>query len=259
MEKNKIIIFTINDDNFMPDLLTPLISSYSSQISHIYISRSLFGYTKLLKKAKFLLKNFYPFCIQYSDLTKILFNQLKNLLQIRKKKSIKDLFEKNNISYSFVKNINNQDFIEQLKNENPDIILFSVFDQIANNQFISIPKYGTFNVHLGPLPSYKGGFSSFWLLRNSEKYAGASIHCVSSKIDEGDLIEEVIFEIDTKSMYELMRKNVNLIAKKIPKTIKNIFDNKIQKIEISNRKNYYYYYPSKNDFKEFYKNKCRLI
>lgn len=257
--QKKIIIFTIDDDNFMPDLLTPLISSYSSQISHIYISRSLFGYSKLLKKAKFLIKNLYPFCISFSDLLKIIFKQIENLFQRKDKNGLKELFKKNNISYSFVKNINNPDFIKKLKSKNPDLILFSVFDQIANSQVISLPTFGTFNVHLGPLPSYKGGFSSFWVLRNSEKFTGASIHCVTSKIDEGDLIEEVIFEIDTKSMYELMKKNVNLIAKQLPKTIKNIFDNKVQKIDISMRENYYYYYPSKDDFKEFYKNKCRLI
>lgn len=254
--KKNIIIFTIDDNNFMPQLLTPIINKYNSQISYVYISKSLFSFSKLIKKIKFFIRNYYPFCISFYDLLKFIIKKKKNLYR---KKNIINLLKKNNIDYSYVKNINDPKFIQILKSKKPDLFLFAVFDQIANNTFISIPKFGTFNVHLGPLPNYKGGLSAFWLLRNSEKYAGASIHFVTSKIDEGDLIDEINFKIKTKSMYQLMKQNISLISIQIPKTVKNILENKINIIDTSKRRKGYYLYPTKEDFNQFYKNKNRLI
>ena len=114
-------------------------------------------------------------------------------------------------------------------------------------------------MHLGPLPNYKGGLSSFWLLRNSEKYAGSSIHIVTPRIDEGGLIDEVRFEINTNSMNELMTQNILAISERIPKTISSIFNNRVKFIDTSSRKSFYYLYPTREDFIAFYRNKCRLI
>ena len=91
------------------------------------------------------------------------------------------------------------------------------------------------------------------------KFAGSSIHKVTKDIDSGSMIEEIRFKIEDKSMHLLMIKTVINSSAMITKTIDNIFKEKTKEIDISDRKSNYFYYPSKKDFKEFYKKGYKLI
>ena len=112
---------------------------------------------------------------------------------------------------------------------------------------------------MGKLPKYKGGLSSFWVLRFQDKTAGSSIHKVIKKIDSGELIDEVKFDINTNSMHLLMLKTMNESSGMINRAINNILNEKTKVIDISNKESNYYLYPTKEDFKEFYKKGYRLI
>ena len=258
-----IILFTINDSEYIPNLLEPLLNERGREIKHIFISKTFLGPKKIFKHLKFFFFNNYPFCISKRDLLFFLFKKIRftfakffsknpkyNLLKFLKSKKIK---------YSFVDKVNERKFLGQLENLNPDIVLFAVFDKIVKNRFINIAKLGTFNLHLGPLPSYKGGLSAFWLLRYQEKYAGSSIHKVIEEIDEGELIDEFKFPITTNSMDELMKRNIYLSSIMLPKTVANIISKNYKIIDTSKRKSNYFVFPSNNDFKNFYKNGCKLI
>ena len=59
-----------------------------------------------------------------------------------------------------VNSINSTDFLKEANSLKSDF-LFLLFDQIAGESFINIPKKGIYNLHLGKLPEYRGGLSSF--------------------------------------------------------------------------------------------------
>ena len=258
----KIIIFTGEDLFYAPILLQDLIKKYKSDISHIYISKSYLSFNRLKKKFKFFLKNYYPFCISLNDwLNFILLHlniRIKSIFK-NKPKSIKEHFTRMGIRSSYVKKVNTKSFYKLLKSHNPDIIILACFDKIVSKELSDIPENGTYNVHLGKLPDYKGGLSSFWVLRFNDQTAGASIHEVSPEIDSGRLIGEKHFKIRTKSMHELMLKTVDESSTLITKVVEKIFEGNIKEIDINKRQSNYYLYPSKLDFKKFYKNGCRLI
>tara|TARA_A100001035_G_scaffold86777_1_gene67373 strand:+ start:655 stop:1449 length:795 start_codon:yes stop_codon:yes gene_type:complete len=258
----KIVIFTGEDLFYAPILLQDLIKKYKNNICHIYISKSYLSFNRLKKKFKFFLKNNYPFCISLKDWLKFILLHLNIRIKStikNKPKSIKEHFTSIGIRSSYVKKVNTKSFYKLLKSHNPDIIILACFDKIVSKELSSIPKNGTYNVHLGKLPDYKGGLSSFWVLRFNDQTAGASIHEVSPEIDSGRLIGEKQFKIKTKSMHELMLKTVDESSTLITKVVENIIEGKIKEINIKHRQSNYYLYPSKLDFKKFYQNGCTLI
>ena len=52
------------------------------------------------------------------------------------------------------------------------------------------------NFHDGPLPAYAGLYATSWALINGETTHGVSWHTIESGIDEGDLLKQVLFDID---------------------------------------------------------------
>ena len=76
--------------------------------------------------------------------------------------------------------------------------------------------------------NYKGGLYLLWVLRFQDKTAGSSIHKVIKKIDSGELIDEVKFDINTNSMHFLMLKTMNESSGMINRAINNILNEKKQ-------------------------------
>lgn len=260
--KKKIIIFTGDDMFYAPLLINDLINKRNSDIHHIYISKSFLSFQRLKKKFKFFFKNGYPFCISLKDwlnFFKLHLNHNIKCLLKKQPRNIKEYLKSKGINSSYIKNLNDKEFYKKLREQKPDLFFFACFDKIASEELCEIPKFGTYNNHLGKLPYYKGGLSSFWVLRFNNKFAGSSIHKVTKDIDSGSMIEEIRFKIEDKSMHLLMIKTVINSSAMITKTIDNIFKEKTKEIDISDRKSNYFYYPSKKDFKEFYKKGYKLI
>ena len=78
--KKKLVIFTIEEGEFVNELLKPLVNQENYEISHVYISKSLFSFKKLKKNLKFFLSNKYPFCISLKDLFLFSLQKIKNIL-----------------------------------------------------------------------------------------------------------------------------------------------------------------------------------
>ena len=258
-----IIIFTINDSDYIPKLLEPILSQRNKEIKHVFISKTFISPKKIRKNFRFLILNRYPFCISMRDLFLYCLKRLKysllKLFSSNPKYDLKKFLSSKGMSFSFVDKLNEDNFIDKIKKIDPDIILFAVFDKIAKKKLIEIPKIGTFNLHLGPLPNYKGGLSAFWLLRFKEKYSGVSLHKVIEGIDEGELIDEIKFPIKTNSMSELMKENIDYGSSMICSSITKIISKKYKIIDNSKRESNFYLYPKFSDFREFYENGCKLI
>ena len=194
--KLKIVVFTIKDSIFVPPLLEHLMAHEEIELQAVYISSTLFSLKRLRKRLYFFLSNTYPFCIKIPDYIKLARKILhyaffgKPLLG---KKSLKAWIESKGFRVYGLPTLVSSDLHQELKAYDADAFLFCIFDKLAKQDFIDIPRFGIYNLHLGKLPSYKGGFSSFWVLRNGDTHAGASIHQVNTGIDEGNLVAEMEF------------------------------------------------------------------
>lgn len=154
----RIVLFTVDDLEFAPMLNQPLIDKCRDNIVAAYVSKSLFSFKKLRKRVGFFIKNGYPFCIKPSDILKYAcwrydlkrkgFKGCSNVVSYLTSQGIKA---------SYIEEISSEETHQLLKTHDADIFLFAPFDKIAGEKFLSIPKLGTFNVHLGKLPEYGGG------------------------------------------------------------------------------------------------------
>ncbi|UHG93781.1 methionyl-tRNA formyltransferase [Spirosoma oryzicola] len=70
---------------------------------------------------------------------------------------------------------------------------------------LSIPRQGFLNVHLAPLPAYRGPEPLFWLLRNGETAGAVTIHRMDANFDTGPVLLTVPVPIDPKDTHGLHR------------------------------------------------------
>lgn len=76
-----------------------------------------------------------------------------------------------------------------LKQQNPTLAFV-----IGYNRHIKTRKLPaqtkTYNIHFGPLPSFRGPSPVFWQLKQGQKELGLAIHELSDKMDAGDIVWE---------------------------------------------------------------------
>ncbi len=84
-----------------------------------------------------------------------------------------------------VGNVNSALFQRRIRPNDHGII--TGFNQIFTNETISKFK-SLINFHGSLLPLYRGPVPSFWCIKNGEKETGYTIHKVSERIDDGDIL-----------------------------------------------------------------------
>ena len=137
--------------------------------------------------------------------------------------SIRDAAKKNHIPYRVITNSNDPAYVQHIRDLNPDLIISYSAPQVIKDELLSVPKYGVINVHGALLPDYRGLLPSFWYLYKGEKEGGATVHYMSAKIDDGDIIEQGSVDIsDCKSMFRLMKKTKTVGGDLMVKAIQEI-------------------------------------
>ncbi len=110
------------------------------------------------------------------------------------------------------KKISEKKIIKYLKNSSIDLICLAGFMKILSKNFIKNFNNPILNIHPSLLPKYKGLNTHERVLKNKDKYSGATVHLVNSKLDSGTII---------------MQKKVNVLNKDTPKSLKS----KVQQAE----------------------------
>ena len=87
------------------------------------------------------------------------------------KKILQDL-KKLKVRHIIIKNCKN--LKENLKKKY-DVFVVAGFPHIFNQETLNLPKFGSINLHAGPLPKYRGGSPLNWQIINNEKKIGISI------------------------------------------------------------------------------------
>ena len=88
----------------------------------------------------------------------------------------------------YVGNIN--DYVDELARIQPDFIFSVQYRRLLHPPILRLPKYGCINLHFGLLPRYGGCYPIAWAILNGESQAGATLHYMSEKFDEGDIIAQ---------------------------------------------------------------------
>jgi len=72
----------------------------------------------------------------------------------------------------------------------PDLLISLYFNQIIPQSITSLPSLGAYNIHPAKLPEYKGISPIFWVLAENRRDTGITIHEITQKIDEGNIVSQ---------------------------------------------------------------------
>ncbi len=76
-----------------------------------------------------------------------------------------------------------------------DIIFVVGYNKVLKKDIINIPKDGVINIHLAPLPEYRGRNSPAHAIMNGETEYGVTIHYIDEGVDTGPIIADSRFDI----------------------------------------------------------------
>lgn len=133
---------------------------------------------------------------------------------------------------------------ENSKLQNIDIIVVNTWN-ILSKDIISIPRYGTINIHPSKLPKYRGALPTLWSLKNRDKDSAVSYVLLDKSVDGGKILKQISFKIsEMDTWHSLEIKINNIIRATLIDTIKDFVKGKLKPIpqndtrEISYTKKY---------------------
>lgn len=101
--------------------------------------------------------------------------------------------------YQFEK-IKSPEGVACLKELQPDLVVTAAFGQLLSQEILSIPRFGTVNVHASLLPKYRGSAPINWCIALGEKTCGVTTMLTDIGMDTGDMLlkrETEIGEMET--------------------------------------------------------------
>jgi phosphoribosylglycinamide formyltransferase 1 len=112
-----------------------------------------------------------------------------------------------------------------LKKEKIKFICLAGFMKILSKNFIRKFNGKIINIHPSLLPEYKGLNTHNRAIKNNEKFAGCTVHYVTSKLDSGKIILQKKIKIATKDSPTLLAKKVLRQEHKLyPAAIMKVFN-----------------------------------
>lgn len=116
--------------------------------------------------------------------------------------------------------------LKKLLSNKINLICLAGFMKILSKNFIKKFNKPILNIHPSLLPKYKGLNTHNRVIKNKEKYSGATVHLVSTKLDSGKIILQ-------KKIKVLKYENEKSLQKRILKIEHRIYPKAINKFVIS--------------------------
>ena len=128
--------------------------------------------------------------------------------------------------------INENNIVGKLREYSPDLFVLAGYRQILKKDLINVPKFGSFNLHGGKLPEYRGVAPINWQIINGETTGGCCIILLDKGIDTGNIVEQVnhsISENDTAG--DVINKQLEIFPPMLIRSIENIRRNKLTRVK----------------------------
>lgn len=102
--------------------------------------------------------------------------------------SVAELAAEKNLTVFAPESINHPMWVERIKKFQPDIIFSFYYRNMVGPAILSIPQAGCLNLHGSLLPRYRGRCPVNWALIHGEKETGVTLHYMTPKPDDGDIV-----------------------------------------------------------------------
>ena len=120
---------------------------------------------------------------------------------------------------------NDKKILKTLEQKKIKLICLAGFMKILSKNFIEKFQGKIINIHPSLLPKYKGLNTHIRAIKNREKFAGCTVHYVTSKLDSGKIILQKRVKISKKDdRFSLAKKVLKIEHLLYPAAIKKILN-----------------------------------
>lgn len=136
---------------------------------------------------------------------------------------VKELALQNGLDVYQPTKLRDGSFTELLRSLKPDVLVVVAYGRILPEDALSVPTYGTVNVHSSLLPKYRGAAPVQWAVLNGDTVTGVSTMYLAPEMDTGDVIFTVKTEIgEFETSGELFDRLMVMGAELLHKTLRAI-------------------------------------
>jgi UDP-4-amino-4-deoxy-L-arabinose formyltransferase / UDP-glucuronic acid dehydrogenase (UDP-4-keto-hexauronic acid decarboxylating) len=126
--------------------------------------------------------------------------------------SVAELAAANDIPVYVPEDINHPLWAERIRRMAPDILFSFYYRNLVCKEILEIPPAGCLNLHGSLLPQYRGRCPVNWVLIKGEKETGVTLHYMTQKPDEGDIVGQKQVPIDDKDNALSLHKKLVIAA-----------------------------------------------
>ena len=166
--------------------------------------------------------------------------------------SVKRLAQFHQIPVYEPRDVNAPTFLDTLGKLSPDLIVSVSPPQVFREGLIELPTLGCINVHSSLLPKYRGVLPTFWVLANGEQETGVTVHYISKRIDEGDIIlQQKVTITPEETLHSLIKKCKGVGADLVLEAISQFEEGSVSALPNPVQEGSYVSFPTREDVKRF--------
>lgn len=109
--------------------------------------------------------------------------------------SVAELAASHGIPVFAPKDVNHHLWVERVRAAAPDFIFSFYYRKLLKPELLAIPGKGSLNLHGSLLPKYRGRCPVNWALIHGETETGVSLHHMTNRPDDGDIVGQRRVEI----------------------------------------------------------------
>jgi hypothetical protein len=129
--------------------------------------------------------------------------------------SYEALRRKTGVAIHHVADIHSESSLALIRSLRPQLGLI-MGGRILRDDVISIPEYGTLNVHKKSVPQYRGGGpTGYWEILAGEREIGVTIHYATSQVDAGPVLAEATIPIEECDTLESLGIKADILGAKL--------------------------------------------
>lgn len=138
------------------------------------------------------------------------FTHIDNPEEVNWFDSVAELASLHQIPVYAPEDINHPVWVDKISDLQPDILFSFYYRDMLKQPLLNIPRQGCLNLHGSLLPSYRGRAPINWVLVKGEKETGITLHHMTVKPDDGDIVCQRLVGInDADTAFTLNQKMVH--------------------------------------------------
>lgn len=126
--------------------------------------------------------------------------------------SVAELAAAHDIQLYTPEDINHPLWVERIREMGPAIIFSFYYRDMVGKEILDIPPVGSLNLHGSLLPRYRGRCPVNWVLINGEKETGVTLHYMTPRPDDGDIVGQKRVPIDDNDTALSLHKKLAIAA-----------------------------------------------